>query len=253
MRQWPVIRPGGGRKAGGENPMPKSASLFVFLTAILAVATPLRAADQKVEASPPPQAAAPSPPVAFAAEVEQLVQAQDVEALRAKGKAVLPILVELYPQYNEAGRANIAWAFYRLGWPSEEARLALMADVHTDDPTLRLQVQWALGRVSNDDSVVDVLLDNLQNDKNPLFREKAACGVASDQIHLTEKQKLRLYERVIALLEAESLETRDLAIRILETQTGQRKNFHADAPWVLRVVAITAWKLWLDDYRENVL
>lgn len=233
--------------------MPKFASLFVWVAVILAAATPLGAADKKAEALPPSRVATPSAEAAFAAEVEKLALAQDIEGLRAKGKAVLPILVELYPQYNEAGRASIAWAFYSLAWPSEGARKALMADVHTEDQTLRLQVQWALGRVSNDDSVVDVLLDNLQNDKNPLFREKAACGVASDQIHLTEKQKVRLYERLIALLEAESLETRDLAIRILETHTGQRKNYYADAPWVVRLVPLTAWQMWLDDYRENVL
>jgi hypothetical protein len=224
--------------------------------AVILAGAPAGAADTKSEAlSPRPgQAAGVQAPAEqdFAAEVEKMAMAQNVEGLRAMGKAVLPVLVEVYPQYNEAGRATIAWIFYRLGWPSEGARQALMADVHTEDPALRLQVQWALGRVSNDDSVVDVLLDNLQNDKNPLFREKAACGIANDQIHLSEKQKVRLYERVIALLDAESLEQRDLAIRVLETQTGQRKGFHADSPWVLRIVAITAWKLWLDDYRENV-
>jgi hypothetical protein len=243
-----------GAKLSGEDPMPKKASPFVFLTAIL-FAVPVGAAETKAETSRPPTEHPPSVSAeeAFAAEVEKLALAQDMEGLRAKGQAVLPILVELYPRSSEAGRANIAWVFYSLSWPSEGARKALMADVHTADPSLRLQVQWALGRVSNDDSVVDVLLDNLQNDKNPLFREKAACGVASDQIHLTEKQKVRLYERLIALLEAESLETRDLAIRILETHTGQRKNYYADAPWVVRLVPLTAWQMWLDDYRENVL
>ena len=44
---------------------------------------------------------------------------------------------------------------------------------------------------------MDVLLDNMRNDANPLFRDKAACALAYDQIHLTEKQKVRLYEGLI--------------------------------------------------------
>ena len=38
----------------------------------------------------------------------------------------------------------------------------LMKDVHTGNQYLRLQVQWALGRVSSDDDVVDVLLENME-------------------------------------------------------------------------------------------
>ena len=45
-------------------------------------------------------------------------------------------------------------------------------------------MQWALGRVSDDPAVVDVLLENMRNDPNPLFRDKAACALAYDQIHL---------------------------------------------------------------------
>ena len=45
-------------------------------------------------------------------------------------------------------------------------------------------MQWALGRVSDDPDVVDVLLENMQNDPCPLFRDKAACALAYDQIHL---------------------------------------------------------------------
>jgi len=48
-----------------------------------------------------------------------------------------------------------------------------------------MSVQYALGRVSSDVSVVDALLDNMQNDALLLFRDKAACALAYDQVHLT--------------------------------------------------------------------
>ncbi len=185
-----------------------------------------------------------------AAEVAKLVETQDLAGLRERGPAILPQLVELYRGSDEAGKANVAWIFYELGWKSEAAKDAMMADVHTADANLRLQVQWALGRVSADDAVVDVLLDNLQNDQNPLFRDKAACGLASDQIHLTDSQKARLYERVIGLLESPRVETRRLAIQILEVHTGQRKGYIFGAPEAVRADALAAWKRWLAEYRE---
>jgi hypothetical protein len=51
--------------------------------------------------------------------------------------------------------AAVAGVFYQLGWKSPEAKRALMADVQTQDQRLRLQVQWALGHVSDDPDVVD--------------------------------------------------------------------------------------------------
>src|SRR2546428_6060559 len=121
----------------------------------------------------------------------------DVEAIRALGPGVLPALTALYERSDEGRRTTIASVFYGLGWKSAEAKRVLMQDVHTPNSSLRLQVQWALGRVSNDPDVVDVLLDNMQNDDNPLFRDKAACALANDQIHLIEDQRFRLVERLI--------------------------------------------------------
>jgi len=217
----------------------KSFFLLVFL--LLVPLTPLLAAGKQAEA-PPPQ---------LVLQVNALVQQQDVEGLRALGEKILPILVDSYRDYDENGRANLAWIFYSLGWQSEAAKEAMMADIHTGHKNLRLQVQWALGRVSNDDAVVDALLDNLQRDDNALFREKAACGLASDQIHLTEAQKVRLYQRLVGLLESDSVETRWLAIRILGVQTGQKKGFLPGASPERRAPALAAWKAWLAEYERN--
>jgi hypothetical protein len=188
-----------------------------------------------------------------AAELWPLVERQDYAALAATGPGVVDDLVRLYQASPDPERkARIAMAFYYLGQKSEKARVALLADAHTAHEALRLQVQWALGRVSNDDVVVDTLLDTLLRDPNPLFREKAGCGLAYDQIHLTEPQKVALYERLIVLLDAPSRETRGLAIRILEAHTGQRKGYHPALPEDKRRERLERWHQWLQEYRAAV-
>jgi len=77
-------------------------------------------------------------------------------ALKAKGPSILPVMARLYERSDEARRTMIAYAFYTLGWKSPDAKRVLMRDVHTTNQDLRLQVQWALGRVSNDPDVVEV-------------------------------------------------------------------------------------------------
>src|SRR5262249_54521082 len=112
---------------------------------------------------------------AFAAEpanteLQQWVAGHNVGAIRALGRTVLPKLVQLYEASKDAAfKARVAQTLYELGWQSPEAKLALMKDVHTLDSNLRLQVQWALGRVSSDQDVVDTLFANMRNDSNPLF------------------------------------------------------------------------------------
>jgi HEAT repeat protein len=160
-------------------------------------------------------------------------------------------MTRVYQRSDVAARVVIAGAFYQLGWKSPEAKQALMEDVHTSDPNLRLQVQWALGRVSNDAEVVDVLIENMQHDGNPLFRDKAACALAHDQIHLTEGQKIRLYDRLIEALRDPKDQVRDIAIKVLAIHTGQTKGFEPNAPPGKREQAIRAWEQWLEEYRAN--
>src|SRR3954447_3495819 len=121
----------------------------------------------------------------------------DVAALKALGPGVIPHLVKIYRAASDDERATVAWVFYSLGWKSPEAKAALMKDVGTKNPKLRVQVQWALGRVSDDRDVVETLAGIMRNDSNPYFRDKAACALAYDQIHLTEKQKFALYSKLI--------------------------------------------------------
>ena len=183
--------------------------------------------------------------------VRTLVSQGNVAALKNLGPGVLRVMVQLYQTGNESDRARLAEAFYGLGWKSPEAKRVLSSDVHTSNPSLRIQVQYALGRVSSDADVVDVLLDNMQNDANPLFRDKAACALAYDQIHLTERQKVRLYDGLIQALGDPKLDVRSIAALALSIQTGQTKGFDANASPARRDASIREWRKWLDEYRSR--
>ncbi len=175
----------------------------------------------------------------------------DLVALQARGNRVMDELAGLYLQSNLPERVAIARVFYQLGWKSDAAKRALLEDIHTSDEALRLQVQWALGRVSDDPDVVDILIDNMRHDSNPLFRDKAACALSYDQIHLSEKQKLRLYERLIAALSDENPQVRAIALKSLQIHTGQTKQFRYNAPPEQRDRSVREWTQWLEDYRAS--
>jgi hypothetical protein len=176
----------------------------------------------------------------------------DIEALKGRGPGVLPILARLYEQSDEARRTSLAYAFYALGWKSPDAKRVLMQDAHTQNRDLRLQVQWALGRVSNDQDVVDVLLANMRTDPSPLFRDKAACALAHDQIHLTESQKVYLFGRLIEALRDQEPQVRAIAFQALQIQTGQSKGYQPDAPPAEREASVRQWERWLAEYRANL-
>jgi len=178
--------------------------------------------------------------------------AGDWKQIQPMGTGALPELARLYQASPEKDRATIAYVFYNLGWKSPEAKRVLMADVHTQNQTLRLQVQWALGRVSDDADVVDVLLQNMQNDPQPLFRDKAACALAYDQIHLAPAQKARLFEGLVQALDDDKPQVRQIAVQALQILTGQTKGFHPMADPESRRRAVEEWKRWLVEYRANL-
>jgi len=176
----------------------------------------------------------------------------DWKQVQEMGRGVLPDLARLYEQSSPKDRATIAYVFYQLGWKSPEAKRVLMADVHTEDQTLRLQAQWALGRVSDDPDVVDVLLENMQHDPVPLFRDKAACALAYDQIHLAPAQRMRLFEGLVHALDDEKVQVRQIALQALQILTGQTKGFQPVADPESRRRAVEEWKRWLVEYRANL-
>ena len=187
------------------------------------------------------------------AQLQQWVAGHNVAAIRALGQPVLPKLAQLYEASRDLGlKARIAQTFYELGWKSPEAKQALMKDVHTSNQDLRLQVQWALGRVSNDQDVVDTLLANMRADSNPLFRDKAACALAYDQIHLTEQQKVRLFAALIESLRDEKLDVRSIALLALQIHTGQTKGFNPGASSAEREQKVKLWQTWLEQYKSGL-
>ncbi len=187
------------------------------------------------------------------AQLQNWVSANNLAAIRSLGPPVLPKLVSLYEAATDPNpKARIAQTLYQLGWKSSEAKRALMKDVHTANPDLRLQVQWALGRVSNDRDVVEALLANMRGDSNPLFRDKAACALAYDQIHLTEPQKVRLFGALIEALHDDKLDVRSIALQALSIHTGQTKGYNPNAPPPDRERKIGIWQRWLEEYKSGL-
>jgi hypothetical protein len=182
--------------------------------------------------------------------VAQLVESNDVEGIRASGTAALPELARLYESGTEDRRVQIAGIFYQLGWRSPDA--VLLKDVRTANPTLRVSVQYALGKVSNDPKVVATLLDIMRHDANPHFRDKAACALTYDQPHLTEAQKVLLHEKLIDALSDPEPQVQAIAILALSIRTGQIKGFHPNAPLEKKRKSIEAWKKWLAEYRASL-
>ena len=187
------------------------------------------------------------------ARLEEAVSKYDGNAVRPMGRAVLPELVRMYEAADEDGREKIAAIFYQLKWRSPEAKRVLMKDIHTRHQALRLHVQYALGSVSDDLDVVDALVDNMEHDENPFFRDKAACSLAYDQIHLTPKQKAHLFERLIEALSSPVLQVRQIALQALHIHTGQSKGFQPNAAESLRSRQIEEWKKWLVQYRASLV
>ena len=77
------------------------------------------------------------------------------------------------------------------------------------------------------------------------------CALAYDQIHLTEREKIRLYDGLIRALSDSKLDVRSIAALALSIQTGQTKGFDANADAARRDASVREWRKWLDDYRSR--
>jgi hypothetical protein len=69
----------------------------------------------------------------------------------------------------------------------------------------------------------------MRTDRNPLFRDKAACALASDQIHLTPGQRVAQFEGLIDALGDLEPQVRAIAIQALKILTGQTKDYRPGA------------------------
>ncbi len=188
-----------------------------------------------------------------AATVRAAIAANDYQKLKGFGEKAVEPLIEIYSHGDDEAKASAAGGLYILSIRSDKARDMLLKDIHTPNESLRLAVQWALGRVSSDEIVVKTLLENMRNDPNPLFRDKAACALAHDQVHLTEKQRALLLEGLVGALEDEKDDVRRIALLALQIQTGQTKEFDPGADPVVRAAMVKPWKWWIQEYKKNVL
>ncbi len=176
-----------------------------------------------------------------------------IKQIKDMGPKVLPYLVITYKNaIDNLTKAKVAWVFYQLSWRSEEAKAIMLEDIHISDRVLRLQVQWALGRVSDDYVIVQSLVDNMRNDPNPLFRDKAACALASDQIFQAPRQRYLMLKEIIDALEDDNEQVRKIANKALEVNTGQNKGYQYNADLGQRQRAIERWIVWLEEFHENL-
>jgi HEAT repeat protein len=198
------------------------------------------------------QAPFPGEEMTLSQRVTLALEANDLEGLRAIGPEAVPALVFHYETGDEALRLQIAQLFHELAWPSPEVERVLMTDVRSHNIELRLAVFYALGRVSDNPEVVATLLDILQNDPNPLFRDKAACALAYDQVHLREPQKVQLYAGLIQALSSPERQVQALAIQALSILTGETKGFHPAFPPDRQQRSIEMWERWLTEVKAGL-
>lgn len=198
------------------------------------------------------QAPFPGEEMTLSQRVTLAVEANDLEGIRVMGPEAIPALVFHYETGDDPLRLRIAQLFHELAWQSPEVERALMNDIHVMNVDLRLAVFYALGRVSGDPEVVATLLDTLQNDPNPLFRDKAACALAYDQIHLKEPQKVQLYAGLIQALSSPERQVQALAIQALSILTGETKGFHPAFPPERQQRSIEMWERWLTEVKAGL-
>ncbi len=176
------------------------------------------------------------------------VEGNDLKELQAIGPKAIPALLFLYETGDDKLRLQLAQTFHDLSWQSEEVEHALMGDIHSSSVELRLAVYYALGRVSKGPEVVATLLDILQNDPNPLLRDKAACALAYDQVHLTKPaEKVQLYEGLIQALSSPERQVQAVAIQALSILTGETKGFSPVLGADRQQRSIEMWQRWLGD------
>lgn len=181
------------------------------------------------------------------------LDANNLEGLREIGPEAIPALVFLYETGDDELRTSLAHTFRDLAWVSPQLEATLMRDLQARSVDLRLAVLYALGRVSDDPQVVDTLLDMLQNDPNPLFRDKAACALAYDQVHLEQpEEKLHLYEGLVEALSNPRQQVQALAIQALSILTGETKGFHPAFPPEKQQRSIEMWQRWLAETRASL-
>lgn len=176
-----------------------------------------------------------------------------VDEIESFGYGAIPILTELYSEAeSNSEKSRIAWVFWRLGWKSPEIEQAMAADLESNDANLKVWVQWGIAKSTQSSEVINKLVYNLENDPSPFVRDKAACALASDFIHISPSQRLIILKGLVAGLDNEILQVRKSSLQALQIQTGQSKGFVPTAEEAERAQSIAEWNQWLEEYEQSL-
>jgi len=176
-----------------------------------------------------------------------------VKEIKDYGYRAIPILTELYNE-AESNREKIIIAdlFWRLGWNSPEIEKTLIKDLDTDDQGLKINVQWGIAKSTQSDIVIEKILYSSIHDPNPIVRDKASCALASDFIHISPSQRIKLLRGLVEGLSSDIHQVRNSSILALKIQTGQTKGFTAADNIKSRKKSIDKWHVWLDEYQKHI-
>jgi hypothetical protein len=181
------------------------------------------------------------------------MKTRPIQDIKEYGYGAIPILTELYKEAeSNREKSKIADVFWRLGWKSPQIEEALMGDLDSTDEGLKINVQWGIAKSTQSSEVINKLLYNLEYDSSALVRDKAACALASDFIHISPEQRIVILRGLIKGLSNDIQQVRNSSILALAIQTGQRKGFVATADADSRTESITVWHEWLDEYERNI-
>lgn len=186
--------------------------------------------------------------------IKKIMEIKDtpINEIRDFGYGAIPILTDLFTEANtDLEKARIAWVFWKLGWKSPEIEQALMPALDSKDVILKINAQWGIAKSAESDEVLEKLLYNLEHDPSAVVRDKAACALASDFIHISGSQRITLLRGLVKGLSNDIEQVRNSSILALKIQTGQTKEFVASADISARANSIEAWNEWLNEYERN--
>lgn len=176
-----------------------------------------------------------------------------IEDIRNYGQGAIPILTKIYTESSSnQEKRRIASLFWQLGWKSQQIEDALSADLDTNDEYLKIQVQWGIAKSTENSKVIRKLLENLENDSSALVRDKAACALASDFVHISAEQKFLIIEGLINSLDNPIYQVRSSSFTALTMHTGQTKGFNPGGTYESRSKSIEKWNVWLEEYRQSL-
>ena len=149
----------------------------------------------------------------------------DIAARNLEKSAATVDRLESDAKYGDQGpRANALWDIGLLGNRGIEPQRAaqiLLASIHDDNVNIRYWAVEGLAYLGTDETVAP-LLQVFHDDRSPMIRERAACGLAQSGM-LSERQRRSAVPKLLDYAEDSSLdpETHKWVLQALRDITGQ--------------------------------